>query len=174
MDFDLEKAFAVLERTPKAIRELLADLPNEWLDATEGPNTWSPYAIVGHLLCAERANWLVRAKQMLDQGEQRRFVPFEREAPPRSPDSPTIAHLLDEFARERASNLATVRGWNLTDEQLALEGEHPQFGAVSLRQLLATWTVHDLGHIAQIARVMAKQYREAVGPWQTFLPIVNR
>jgi DinB family protein len=174
MDFDLETGIAVLQRTPNTMRAMLAGLPATWIDATEGPETWSPYVIVGHLVHGERTDWIPRARIILDQGPERRFTPFDRFAQLRDGRGKSLAHLLDTFSVLRAENVATLKGWKLTDTQLSLEGEHPELGIVSLRQLLATWVTHDLGHIAQTARVMAKQYREAIGPWRAYLPIVDR
>src|SRR5215207_2835917 len=174
MDFDLTAGMAILERTPHTFRAMLAGLPPAWTGATEGPETWSPYVIVGHLIHGERADWMARARIILAQGEQRRFTPFDRFAQFRESQGKPLAELLDELARLRAGNLATLAGWRLTDDQLALEGEHPEFGAVTLRQLLATWVAHDLGHVVQISRVMAKQYRDAVGPWRAYLSVMNR
>ena len=172
--FDLPTGVAVLERTPRVLRTLLDGLSPAWTDATEGPDTWSPYVVVGHLIHGERADWIPRARVILAQGASRRFEPFDRFAQFRESEGKSLAELLDEFERLRAENLATLAGWRLTDAQLALEGEHPEFGPVTLRQLLATWVAHDLGHVAQIARVMAKQYREAVGPWRAYLSIMDR
>jgi hypothetical protein len=174
LEFSLVNGVAVLERTPATLRAMLSGLPSAWFDATEGPETWSPYIIVGHLIQGERADWIVRARIILEQGEQRRFTPFDRFAQFRDSVGKSLSELLDEFARLRAENLETLAGWKLADEQLALTGEHPAFGDVTLRQLLSTWVTHDLGHIAQIARVMAKQYRDEIGPWREYLPIVNR
>jgi hypothetical protein len=174
MDFDLPAGIAVLERTPHTLRALLSGLPPTWTDATESPETWSPYVIVGHLIHGERADWMPRARLILDQGPQRRFTPYDRFAQFRESEGKSLADLLDEFARLRAANLETLAGWRLTEAELALEGEHPEFGPVTLRQLLATWVAHDLGHVAQTARVMAKQYREAVGPWRAYLPVLER
>jgi len=174
MDFDLTTGRAVLERTPHTLRALLDGLPPAWTNATEGPATWSPAIIVGHLAHGERINWIPRARVILAQGPERRFVPFNRLPDPSGWDAVSLAGLLDEFARLRRENLDTLAAWQLTDAQLALEGEHPEFGPVTLRQLLATWVAHDLGHVAQTARVMAKQYREAVGPWRAYLPILDR
>ena len=174
MEFDLAKGMAVLERTPGTLRAMLGGLAPDWIDATEGPETWSPYVIVGHLIHGERADWIPRARVILVQGADRRFTPYDRLAQFRESEGKTLAELLDELARLRADNLATLSSWHLTNEHLSLEGEHPDFGAVTLRQLLATWVVHDLGHIAQIARVMAKQYRDAIGPWRAYLPVVDR
>ena len=153
---------------------MLADLPPEWTDANEGPETWSPYVILGHLIHGEKADWIQRAGIILAQGENRRFQPFDRQAQFRESEGKTLSDLLDEFMQLRDGNLAVLVGWNLTNAQLALEGEHPAFGNVSLRQLLSTWVAHDLGHIAQTARVMAKQYRDAVGPWRAYLPVMDR
>jgi hypothetical protein len=174
MDFDLGTGIAVLERTPATLRAMLSGLPAAWLDGTEGPDTWSPYVVVGHLIHGERTDWIPRAKIILAQGAERRFTPFDRFAQFRESQGKPLDVLLDEFAELRGQNLATLRGWRLSDAQLALEGEHPDFGAVSLRQLLATWVAHDLGHLAQAARVMARQYRDAVGPWRAYLPIMDR
>lgn len=174
MDFDLTAGIAILERTPHTLRALLAGLPPAWTDATEGPETWSPYVIVGHLIHGERTDWIPRARLILAQGPQRRFTPFDRFAQRRESQGKSLAQLLDEFARLRAESLTALAGWRLTDAQLALEGEHPELGPVTLRQLLATWVAHDLGHVAQTARVMAKQYREAVGPWRAYLPVMDR
>ena len=174
MDFDLPTGTAVLERTPATLRAMLAGLPPDWTDATEGPETWSPYVVVGHLIHGERTDWIPRARIILAQGADRRFTPYDRFAQFRESQGKSLAELLDELARLRAQNLATLAGWRLTEAQLALEGEHPEFGAVTLRQLLATWVAHDLGHVAQVARVMAKQYREAIGPWRAYLSIMDR
>src|SRR5206468_349176 len=146
----------------------------EWTHATEGPDTWSAYDVVGHLVHGERAGWIARSRISLEQGVNRRFEPFDRLAQRPDSEGKSLDELLDELARLRADNLATLRGWRLTDAQLSLEGEHPTFGAVTLRQLLSTWTAHDVSHLAQIGRVMAKQYREAVGPWRAFLPVMDR
>jgi len=174
MEFDLPTGIAVLERTPATLRAMLAGLPPAWTDATEGLETWSPFDNVGHLIHGERTDWIPRARIILAEGAERRFTPYDRFAHFRESTGKTLGMLLDELASLRAENLATLRGWRLTDAQLALTGEHPALGTVTLRQLLATWVAHDLGHIAQVARVMAKQYREAVGPWREYLPVLDR
>jgi hypothetical protein len=174
MDFDLTDGIAVLERTPHTLRAMLAGLPPAWTDANEGPETWSPYVIVGHLIHGERTDWMARARLILAQGPERRFTPYDRFAQFRESQGKSLGDLLDELERLRAENLATLAGWRLTEAQLDLEGEHPEFGPVTLRQLLATWVAHDLGHVAQAARVMAKQYREAIGPWRAYLPVMDR
>jgi hypothetical protein len=172
--FQLSDGIAVLERTPAVFRALLAGLPDRWTATNEGPDTFSPFDNVGHLIHGERADWVPRARIILAQGASLRFEPYDRFAQIRESQGKRLPELLDEFARLRAENLATLRGWKLSERELTLEGEHPELGAVSLRQLLATWVAHDLGHIAQTARVMAKQYREAVGPWRAYLPVMDR
>jgi hypothetical protein len=174
MDFDLTTGTAILERSPGTLRAMLSGLTSEWIDATEGPETWSPYVIVGHLIHGERTDWIPRARIILAQGSDRRFTPYDRFAQFRASQGKSLVNLLDEFEQLRVENLRTLAGWKLTQDQLNLEGEHPEFGPVTLRQLLATWVAHDLGHVAQTARVMAKQYREAIGPWRAYLPIVDR
>jgi hypothetical protein len=174
MDFELTAGMTILERTPNTLRAMLAGLPPSWIDATEGPETWSPYVIVGHLIHGERTDWIPRAQIVLAQGRDRRFAPYDRFAQFQESQGKSLGELLDEFAHLRARNLDTLTGWHLTDAQLALEGDHPAFGPVTLRQLLATWVAHDLAHVAQTARVMAKQYRDAVGPWRAYLPVMDR
>jgi hypothetical protein len=174
MNFELTDGIPILERTPHTLRAMLAGLPSSWTEATEGPDTWSPYVVLGHLIHGERTDWIPRCEIILAQGDDRRFTPYDRFAQFRESKGKSVAELLDELERLRAANVSTLRGWHLSDAQLALEGEHPEFGSVTLRQLLATWVAHDLGHIAQTARVMAKQYREAVGPWRAYLPVMDR
>jgi len=173
MTFDLELSLEVLERTPAAIRALLDGLNDAWVRATEGPDTFSPFDVVGHLIDGEETDWIPRARIILAQGPNLRFEPYDRfRHKARNAGAPLQA-LLAEFARLRAANLTLLRSWNLTDRQLDLPGEHPRLGPVTLRQLLASMVVHDLEHIAQVARVMAKQYRDAVGPWVPFLPVLT-
>lgn len=174
MEFNLADGIAILERTPNTMRALLSGLESPWIDGTEGPDTWSPYVIVGHLNHGERTDWIPRARIIMEQGTSRRFTPFDRFAQYEESKGKPLATLLDEFDEMRTRNLEILKGWELTDEQLALQGEHPELGKVTLRQLLATWVGHDLGHIAQTARVMAKQYRDAVGPWRKYLPVMDR
>jgi len=174
MNFDVTAGTAILTRTPHVLRAMLGGLPDAWIRADEGPDSWSPYLIVGHLIHGERTDWIERARIILAQGPERRFTPFDRFAQLCESQDRPLADLLDEFATLRAQNLATLAGWSLTDAQLALTGEHPALGTVTLRQLLATWTAHDLGHIAQVARVMARQYRDEVGPWREYLTIMDR
>jgi hypothetical protein len=173
MHFSLDEAVAVLERTPRTLHALLAGLPASWTSATEGGESWSPYVVVGHLIHGERTDWVPRARIILAQGPSRRFAPYDRFAQLREPEGKPLEQLLDEFAQLRATNLATVAAWQLTDAHLALEGEHPAFGTVTLRQLLATWAAHDLGHLVQVSRTMARQYAEAVGPWRAYLSVLG-
>jgi hypothetical protein len=173
MTFRLTEAIAVLERTPGTFRALLDGLPDPWTTSNEGPDTFSAFDNVGHLIHGERTDWIPRARIILDQ-TGRRFDPYDRFAQMRESEGRSLNDLLDDFARLRAENLATLRSWNLTEAEFALEGEHPELGTVTLRQLLSTWVAHDLGHVAQTARVMARQYREDVGPWRAYLPILDR
>ena len=172
--FDLNEGIAVLERTPAVLRALLADLPDGWTSANEGPDTFSAFDNVGHLLHGERTDWSPRARIILAQGANRRFEPYDRFAQVHESAGKSLGELLDAFAMLRAKNVATLSDWRLSDSQLALAGEHPSLGIVTLRQLLATWVAHDLGHLAQTSRVMAKRYRADVGPWREYLPVLDR
>ena len=174
MAFDVTEGIAVLEKTPATFRALLSGLPDAWISCNEGPDTFSPFDNLGHLIHGERADWIPRARIILAQGESRQFEPYDRFAQKRESAGKALAQLLDEFAVLRAGSLATLRGWNLSEREFDLQGEHPALGTVTLRQLLATWVAHDLGHIAQTTRVMAKRYREAVGPWRAYLPVLDR
>ena len=173
-DFDLAEAMAILRRTPAVLDEWLRGLSDEWVMENEGPETFSPFDVVGHLIHGEKADWIGRARIILEQGESRPFDPFDRFAMYEESKGKTLPDLLDEFAALRAENLVALEGMALTDEELDRTGRHPELGAVTLRQLLATWTVHDLSHIAQIARVMAKQYKTEVGPWRKYIPLLDR
>lgn len=174
MQFELSRALEVLERTPKTFRALLAGLAEDWTTPNEGPETFSAFDNLGHLIHGEKTDWIARARIILAQGENRRFEPYDRFAQYRESVGKTISELLDDFERLRAENLVTLRSWQLSERELALQGKHPAFGPVTLRQLLAAWVAHDLGHVAQTARVMAKQYRDEVGPWRAYLPILDR
>jgi hypothetical protein len=174
MDFDLSHGVPILTRTPRVLRTLLADLAPAWIDGTEGPDTWSPYVVVGHLIHGEKTDWIPRARIILAQGPDRRFEPYDRFAQFRESGGKSLAELLDEFEALRADNVRTLTAWQLSDAQLSLTGEHPAFGPVSLRQLLATWVAHDLSHLTQVTRVMAKQYRDTVGPWRAYLSVMDR
>jgi hypothetical protein len=168
MDFHLDYTIDVLERTPDTLGTMLRGLPDAWTTGNEGPETWSPYDVMGHLIHGECTDWIPRARIILAQGSSVRFEPFDRFAMLAASGGRPLGELLDTFATLRGENLVTLRGWRLTAPQLALRGDHPELGSVTLSQHLATWTVHDLTHIAQIGRTMAKQYREAVGPWRRY------
>ena len=174
MDFALTTALEVLNRTPGTLKSMLSGLPAPWTSANEGPDTWSPQDVVGHLIHGEETDWIPRAQIILTKGEAQPFEPFDRFAQARRFADWSLQRLLDRFAELRAEGVATVRQWHLSREQLALRGRHPELGQVTLSQLLASWVVHDLGHIAQISRVMAKQYSVAVGPWKAYLPVLTR
>lgn len=174
MQFDLADAIQILRRTPAVLRELLSDLPSDWTRANVGPDTWSAFDIVGHLIDGEEEDWIVRARIILERGDNRTFVPFDRFSHLERNKDASLESLLNRFAELRAHNLQTLREMDVGDDQLKLTGEHPALGTVTLEQLLATWVVHDLGHIAQIARVMSKQYAAEVGPWAAYLPVLHR
>jgi hypothetical protein len=171
-DLRLEEALAVLERTPAAVGALLEGVPETFARATEGEGTWSPYDVVGHLVHGERADWLGRTRHILS-GDTSPFTPFDRTAQFRDSEGKSLRELLDIFAELRRGNLAELRGMNLAGGDLERTGRHPDFGEVRLGQLLAAWVVHDLDHVAQIARTMAKVYAEAVGPWAAYLSILR-
>ena len=173
MDYDVQQATAVLRRTPAVLDALLRDLPDEWLRANEGGTSWSPYDIVGHLIHGERTDWIARATMILEAGETKTFERFDRLAQERESAGKTLGQLLDEFARVRADNLARLHAFNLQPADLNRRGRHPAFGAVTLGNLLSTWVAHDLTHLHQISRVMAYQYRNAVGPWVAYLGVLK-
>lgn len=173
MEFQIEHAVTILGRTPATLNALLRDLPEPWLAQNEGPETWSPYDVVGHLIHGEETDWIPRAKIILEHGETRAFEPFDRVAMFEESKGKSIGQLLDTFARLRAENLRDLKALNLTADLLAKRGHHPELGVVTLSQLLSTWVVHDLGHVRQIVRVLSKQYRDAVGPWRAYLSILE-
>ena len=173
MQFTLVQSIDVLQRSPATLQALLAGVDELWARGTEGPETFSPFDVVGHLIDGEETDWIPRARIILAQGPNRRFEPYDRFRHRSRNTGRTLDSLLAEFARLRAANLVLLRSWNLSDAQLALQGEHPSLGTVTLRQLLATWVVHDLGHLAQVARVMAKQYKDEVGAWIPYLPVLT-
>jgi hypothetical protein len=174
MNFDLGNSIAVLERTPIVLRSLFAGLSRDWTSPNEGPDTWSPFDVVGHLIDNEKTNWMERARVILSQAPERRFEPVDRSRHLGANEGRTLPELLERFAAFRQQNLTDLTALNLTAADLQRTGEHPEFGTVTLAQLLATWVVHDLGHVGQIVRVMSKQYKTAVGPWEAYLPVLNR
>ena len=173
MDFNLDAAIEVLRRTPATVQALLGGLAEPWTRGNEGPDTFSPFDVIGHLIDGEETDWMPRARIILAKNGDKHFEPYDRFRHRKRNVGRSLASLLDEFARLRAQNLKLLASWKLTEQQLELTGVHPMFGDVTLRQLLAAWVVHDLGHIAQISRVMAKQYKDAVGPWVPFMPVLT-
>lgn len=174
MDLDCQEATAVLERTPAALRGMLAGLPESWLLADEGPDTFSPRDVIGHLIHGEETDWIPRMRIILDHGESVPFTPFDRFAFRAASVGHTTDALLFRFAQLRAGNLRALRALALDEAALARTGMHPGLGRVTLAQLFAAWVVHDLGHVKQIARAMARQYTAAVGPWREYLTILDR
>jgi hypothetical protein len=173
VEHNLEHTIALLARTPAALDALLRELPEIWTLRNEGENTWSPFEVVGHLIYNEQANWMPRAKLVLQFGEARSFTPFDRWGHIQACQGKALGQLLDEFARLRSANLDELRKWNLGQQELAMRGRHPAFGVITLSQLLATWAAHDLTHLHEISRTMAYQYREAVGPWSKYLGVMQ-
>jgi hypothetical protein len=172
MEPDLQQTISLLTRTPAALNALLRDLPETWTFRNEGEKTWSAFDVVGHLIHAERTDWIPRVKMVLEFGETQAFVPFNRGGHAREVQGKSLGQLLDEFARVRSENLDQLRALHLQQEDMARRGRHPALGVVTLSQLLATWAAHDLTHLHQISRVMAHQYREAVGPWSRYLGVL--
>jgi tRNA(Arg) A34 adenosine deaminase TadA len=172
--FSLEQAVPLLQRTPSVLRTLLAGLPEPWVRATEGEGTWSPFDVVGHLIHGERTDWMPRVELILAHGESRTFAPFDRFAQFTASQGQTLDQLLDIFAELRAENLRRLSRLRLSPRDLQRTGRHPELGVVTLRQHLSTWVAHDLSHLAQVARVMGRRYREEIGPWRAYLPMLGR
>lgn len=173
MTFRLDDTLEVLARVPSSVQALLAGLPPDWIRANEGPDTFSPFDVVGHLVDGEETDWVPRARIILLRGADPVFEPYDRFRHRSRNAQRTLDSLLEEFANRRRANLDLVRSWNLGESELSLPGRHPSLGPVTLRELLAAWVVHDLGHVAQIARVLAKRHRNEVGPWTPFLPVLT-
>jgi hypothetical protein len=177
-EFNLADAVAVLTRTPATLNALLRGLPNQWVLSNEGRNnegkeSWSAFDIIGHLIVGERTDWMPRVRVILQNGESRPFEPFDRFAQTKESQGKSLEQLLDEFARLRAEGLAALEALNLQPQDLTRRGKHPVLGVVTLQELLATWAVHDLTHLHQLSRVMAHQYRGAVGPWSAYLGVLQ-
>jgi hypothetical protein len=173
MKFDLNKTIEILERTPNVLKSILLGVSEEWTLENEGVNTWSPFDILGHLILGEETDWVTRTQIILSSKKDKSFVPFNMTLHLENSKGKTIKDLLDQFEQLRFKNLETIKSLRISNKNLNLEGMHPEFGKVTLKELLATWTVHDLGHIAQIARVMAKQYKQEVGPWAVYLGVLK-
>jgi hypothetical protein len=174
LEFRFDDAVPVLQRTPDVVRALLHDLPAVWTGATEGPGTWSPFDVVGHMIHGERTDWMPRVEHLLRHGDAVPFPKFDREAMFAASQGLSLPELLDTFGRLRADSLSRLAALGLTDADLTRRGRHPEFGVVTLGQHLATWLAHDLTHVSQIVRVMAGQYTAAVGPWRAYLSILKR
>jgi len=170
---NLDDTISLLARTPATLNALLRDLPDTWTRRNEGDNTWDAFNVVGHLIHAERADWIPRAKMILDFGEACAFEPFDREGHAREIQGKSLSQLLDEFSRVRSENLDKLRAFNLQPKDLERRGLHPSLGSVTLSQLLATWVGHDLTHLHQISRILAHQYRQTVGPWSAYLGVLH-
>lgn len=173
MEFQFDEALPVLRRTPTVLRALLLDLPGPWIAAAEGPGTWTPFDVVGHLIHGERTDWIPRVEHMLQHDDAVPFPAFDREAMFTASQGRSLRDLLDTFGRLRTENLDHLVALGLTDADLARHGRHPEFGVVTLGQHLATWVAHDLSHVGQVVRVMARQYSTAVGPWRSYLSILR-
>ena len=174
MEYRLDQAKEVLRRTPLTLNALLSELPNDWVLANEGPETFSPYDVIGHLIEGEENDWIPRARIILEHGETRPFEKFDRFAMYEKSKGKSLLELLARFEQLRGESLRQLDEMNLTPELLQKQGTHPALGVVTLSQLLSAWVVHDLGHIRQIVRTMAKQYSDAVGPWTAYLTILNK
>jgi hypothetical protein len=177
-EFNLAEGIAVLARTPATLNALLRGLPDIWVRrnegrANDGNDTWSAFDIVGHLIAGERTDWMPRVRVILENGEARAFDPFDRFAQAKESQGKSLEQLLDDFIRLRRDNLAALRALNLRPEDFTRRGRHPALGVVTLSELLATWVVHDLTHLHQLSRVMAHQYRDAVGPWSAYLGVLQ-
>ena len=173
MSQNLNHTISLLSRTPATLNALLRDLPEAWTNTNEGQSTWSPYDVVGHLIHGEITDWMPRARIILQSGESRPFDPYDRWAQERESQGKSLSQLLDEFAQLRAENLSALRAMNLKPQDLSRRGRHPELGAVTLSELLATWAAHDLSHLHQISRTMAHQYRDNVGPWGKYLGVMH-
>ena len=173
MKFILDKSYEILERTPTVLRTLLSGLGDEWIMNNEGPETFSPYDVIGHLIHGEKTDWRDRTIMILEHGTGKTFVPFDRFAQFEESKGKSLATLLDDFEKLRADSLIWLRSLKLSEDDFDKKGNHPALGQVTLRQLLSTWVIHDLTHIAQITRVMAKQYKSEIGPWIEYFRIMN-
>ncbi len=171
--FNLKEAIEILERTPAVLISLLSGLSDRWVYNNEGGESWSPFDIVGHLIHGEKKDWIQRAKIILEYGEEKPFETFDRFAQFKDSEGKTSNDLLEEFAKLRKENIDVLHKLGLNENDYNKKGIHPVFGKVTLQQLLSTWVVHDLSHIRQISRVMAKQYKKEIGPWRIYLPVIN-
>ncbi|MBD79531.1 MAG: hypothetical protein CL840_11490 [Crocinitomicaceae bacterium] len=174
MNFELSDSIEILERTPIVLKSYLSGLSDNWLRNNEGKDTWSPYDVLGHLIFGEKTDWMVRIKIILNDSEDKLFGPFDRFAQLQEDQDKSIEEMLENFSELRHSNLEELKALNITPKEFSLTGIHPEFGTVRLDQLIATWVAHDLGHVGQISRVMAKQYKDEAGPWIKYLRVLNQ
>jgi hypothetical protein len=174
MKFSIHKSIDILERTPVVLQKLLEGLSVEWTLNHEGGETWSAYDVIGHLIHGDKTDWLTRAELILSDNVDKKFEPFDRFAQFENSKGKTLEQLLGEFKEVRSASIKRLKSLNITEQDFEKIGVHLTFGEVKLAQLLATWAVHDLDHISQIARVMAKQYKNEVGPWIEFLKILKQ
>jgi hypothetical protein len=173
MTFQFDEALPVLTRTPVVLRTMLQDLPEPWISTNEGPGTWTPFDVVGHLIHGERADWIPRVEHILQHGDRVPFPAFDREAMFTASQGRSLNELLDTFDQVRRESLSRLSELGLTDADMARHGRHPAFGVVTLGQHMATWVAHDMSHLGQVVRVMARRYSEAVGPWKAYLSILR-
>ena len=174
MTFSLKHSIEILERTPDVLESLLTGLSEEWTLTNEGENTWSAYDIVGHLIHGEHTDWMSRLQIIFSETGDKKFKPFDRFAQFEESKGKTLQQLLAEFKSLRKKNLEALKKYEINEQTLKRTGIHPDFGTVTLKELLSTWVVHDLNHLAQMARVMAKQYKTEVGPWVKYLPVLTK
>ena len=174
MNYNITHALEILEQTPETLSTMLSKLSDEWVYCNEGPDTWSAFDVVGHLIHGEKTDWTSRLQIILSDGGNKTFHPFDRFAQFEESEGKTLKELLAEFKVLRQQNLEYFRSLNISEDQFEKKAMHPSLGEVTLKQLLATWVTHDLGHIAQIARVLAKQYKHEVGPWVQYISVLNR
>jgi len=174
MLFNIDESLDILQRTPRVLDTLLQNLNGHWVFKNEGQNTWSPFDVVGHLIHGEKTDWIPRIRIILDEGTDKKFTPYDRFAQFKDSQGKSLSDLLNEFKSLRRKNLTKLKGIHFTEAMLEKKGIHPAFGEVTLRQSLATWTTHDLAHLSQITRVMAKQYKEEIGPWVKYFSMFNK
>ncbi len=174
MIYNINQAIEILEQTPKTLQQFLSNLSDDWIFCNEGGETWSAFDIVGHLIHGEKTDWITRTNIILNNSENKTFEPYNRFAQFENSKGKTLNDLLKEFTELRSKNLEYLKSLNISVEDFNLKAIHPELGEVTLKHLLATWVTHDLGHIAQISRVMAKQYKDQVGPWVEYISILNK
>lgn len=172
-NFELNKSIEILKRSPSVYRNLFYGLNTDWTNANEGTDTWSAFDMIGHLIHGEKTDWIPRAKIILGDNEDKSFIPFDRFAQAELSEGKTIERLLDEFGMLREQNIQELLSWNLQESDLLKTGLHPELGEVTLQQLIATWTIHDLSHLHQVSRVMVKHYKNDIGPWKQYSGILS-